>query len=84
MLTETSEFLAFLRENPGGTIVKSEIAFLQYQDGSIDGFVEYSRKQIDTQIMTNLTRPTSDQTKLIFLSSQQIVRRELFFDTPHL
>ena len=44
MLTETSEFLAFLRENPGGTIMKSEITFLQYQDGSIDDFVEQNKK----------------------------------------
>ena len=53
--------------------MKSEITFLQYQDGSIDDFVEYSKKQIDTQIKTNLTGPTSDQRELIFLFSQQIV-----------
>ena len=66
MLIQTSEFLAFLRKNPGGTIIKPEITFLQYQDGSIDDFVEHSKKQIDTQIMTNLTRPTYDQRELIF------------------
>ena len=73
MLTETREFLAFLRKNPGGTIMKSEITFLQYQDDSIDDFVGYSKKQRDTQIMTKLTKPTADQTELIFLFSQQIV-----------
>ena len=81
MLIQTSEFLAFLRKNPGGTIMKSDITFLQYQDGSIDDFVEHSKKQIDTQIMTNLTRPNYDQRELIFFGFHNRSSEEKYFLT---
>ena len=63
---DTDERIPRISEGKSWRNNKSEITFLHYQDGSIDDFVEHSKKQIDTQIMTNLTRPTYDQRELIF------------------